>query len=447
MVCWGRMLTTCVHFTYILSCLYIYLYIHASQDNMVLKPVNVCWNEFGSKAIGTFRDLLNDSLFTDVTLVTEDDMQIDSHRIILSTCSPFFRNIFERNPHQKPLLYLKGVPHSDLRKILDYIYLGECQVNSDRLERLLILGETLQIHGLTQETNTTTYESGEPLQDSQEIGKQFHKTDETFIDQNFISISDKVSSIGKFGQLLCNACNFVSGSETKMGSHIEKNHGGQEYFEKWRSLEKKADEVNMVPELKTPQNNKDERKLEESLFENNQEANKILGNVVNPYQFKEQINVEEEIMPETKEDKELVSSIDATAKSVLKESILKECKRVTQSSAWLGLDWKEKSKSKHKSLEKPVVLITDEVYMKVDKIVEKRPDSSGNLVWTCTVCNFVSNKNVKTHVREHAEHHIAGLKYNCVICGKTLRTSCNLRGHYTRHRTGSTLKYESELHR
>ena len=131
--------------------------LYLPDGNMVLKPVTICWNEFESKVIGTFRDVLGDNIFTDVTLVTEDDQQIDSHKIILSTCSQFFRNIFERNPHQKPLLYLKDVPYSDLRKVLDYIYLGECKVNSDGLEKFLILGETLQIHGLTQESSTTEH--------------------------------------------------------------------------------------------------------------------------------------------------------------------------------------------------------------------------------------------------------------------------------------------------
>ena len=247
--------------------------------------------------------------------------------------------------------------------------------------------------------------------------------------------------------MLCNVCNFVSGYERKIVSHIENNHGGQNYFVVQKSAEEKEDAIHIEPAFDSPQYLKPERKYVESLLENEQETNKLLANEVNLYHFKEQIVVEEKTQPETNQDKELVSSVDVTAKSVLKESILKECKSVTHSSAWLGLDWKEKSKSKYNNLEKPVVVITDEVYLKVDKIVEKRPDSSGNLVWTCTVCNFVPNKNVKTHVREHAEHHIEGLKYTCVICAKVLRTSHNMRGHYTRHRTGSTLKYESELHR
>ena len=119
---------------------------------MIQKPVNISWNAFESKTSETFRDLWSNKSFTDVTLATEDDQQIDAHKIILSTSSPFFKNIFEKNPHQKPLLYLKDVSYSELRKVIEYIYLGECELNSDRLNAFLSVGEALQIHGLTEQT-------------------------------------------------------------------------------------------------------------------------------------------------------------------------------------------------------------------------------------------------------------------------------------------------------
>ena len=35
--------------------------------------------------------------------------EIQSHKVILSACSPFFRSILKRNPHANPLIYLRGV--------------------------------------------------------------------------------------------------------------------------------------------------------------------------------------------------------------------------------------------------------------------------------------------------------------------------------------------------
>jgi hypothetical protein len=48
-----------------------------------------------------------------------DDEQIQAHEVILAACSPFFRNILRRNPHQHPMLYMKGVKFTDLQAVLN----------------------------------------------------------------------------------------------------------------------------------------------------------------------------------------------------------------------------------------------------------------------------------------------------------------------------------------
>ena len=75
-------------------------------------------DDFDTNAPNTFRKLWNDQHFADVTLATLDDHQIRAHKVILSSCSKFFRNIFLKNPHQNPLLYLKGIMYKELTMIL-----------------------------------------------------------------------------------------------------------------------------------------------------------------------------------------------------------------------------------------------------------------------------------------------------------------------------------------
>eukprot|EP00091_Calanus_sinicus_P021451 TRINITY_DN6361_c0_g2_i1.p1 TRINITY_DN6361_c0_g2~~TRINITY_DN6361_c0_g2_i1.p1 ORF type:complete len:107 (+),score=16.34 TRINITY_DN6361_c0_g2_i1:189-509(+) len=79
------------------------------------------WNDFETNISAAFRELRDDKDFFDVTLACDDE-QIQVHKVILSACSPFFRNILRRNPHQHPLLYLKGVKHSDLQSVLHFMY-------------------------------------------------------------------------------------------------------------------------------------------------------------------------------------------------------------------------------------------------------------------------------------------------------------------------------------
>ena len=64
-----------------------------------------------------FRELRDDEDFVDVTLACDDE-RIQAHKVILSACGPFFRNVLRRNLHQNTLLYQKGVNYSDLQSVL-----------------------------------------------------------------------------------------------------------------------------------------------------------------------------------------------------------------------------------------------------------------------------------------------------------------------------------------
>jgi len=107
------------------------------------------WNDFESNISVAFRDIRDEKDFFDVTLACDDD-QIQAHKVILSACSPFFRNVLKRNPHQHPLLYLKGVKYTDLQSVLNFMYHGEVNVAQDELNSFLAVAEELRVKGLTQ---------------------------------------------------------------------------------------------------------------------------------------------------------------------------------------------------------------------------------------------------------------------------------------------------------
>lgn len=87
----------------------------ASTEKFCLK-----WNDFENNISGAFRELRDDKDFFDLTLAC-DDNQIEAHKVIVSACSPFFRNVLRRNPHQHPLLYLKGVKYREVNKMSDLL--------------------------------------------------------------------------------------------------------------------------------------------------------------------------------------------------------------------------------------------------------------------------------------------------------------------------------------
>jgi len=107
------------------------------------------WNDFESNISSAFRELRDDKDFFDVTLACDDE-QIHAHKVILSACSPFFRNILRRNSHSNPLLYLKGVKYPDLQAVLNFMYHGEVNVAQEELNSFLAVAEDLRVKGLTQ---------------------------------------------------------------------------------------------------------------------------------------------------------------------------------------------------------------------------------------------------------------------------------------------------------
>ena len=111
---------------------------------------NLCWNEFEIAASQTLKNLLSDQEFTDVTLTCDDDKQIHAHKIVLSSCSPVFRRMLLKNPHPHPLIHLRGVSHSELKSVVEFLYLGQTEVGQHQLPYFMSVARDLEIRGLAE---------------------------------------------------------------------------------------------------------------------------------------------------------------------------------------------------------------------------------------------------------------------------------------------------------
>ena len=124
------------------------------------------WNDFERNLSSSFRDLRSDRQLFDVTLACEDE-HIQAHKVILSACSTFFRNILVRSSnHTNLLLYLKGISSKDMESVLNFMYHGEVSVAQDDLNGFLQVAEDLKVKGLTQGSNTSEEESASKPQSS-----------------------------------------------------------------------------------------------------------------------------------------------------------------------------------------------------------------------------------------------------------------------------------------
>ena len=116
---------------------------------MTYEKICLKWNDFEQNIISNYSDFRKESEYSDVTLVCEEDHQIEAHRIILTACSPFFNTVLKRNKHAHPIIYMRGLKAKDLVAIVDFIYLGEANIIQEDLNGFLALAEELQLKGMS----------------------------------------------------------------------------------------------------------------------------------------------------------------------------------------------------------------------------------------------------------------------------------------------------------
>ena len=111
--------------------------------------VQVKFNDFNENACAAFESLREDIDFTDVTLAFDDGQQVEAHKVVLTTSSPFFQALLKRNQHPHPLIFMRNISSENLGAIMDFLYLGEANLGEESLESFLNVASELQIKGLT----------------------------------------------------------------------------------------------------------------------------------------------------------------------------------------------------------------------------------------------------------------------------------------------------------
>ena len=99
--------------------------------------------------------LFTNSDFTDVTLVSGDNQHIAAHRAILGASSPFLKKIFYESLHQNTFFYLGLVDHGILQAMLQFIYLGRCEEETEHLVELKSLASQLRVTSLEEAIKVT----------------------------------------------------------------------------------------------------------------------------------------------------------------------------------------------------------------------------------------------------------------------------------------------------
>ena len=106
---------------------------------------------FMSKTIeSTLERLFSSKNLTDVTLISSDKIPVQAHKFVLSVCSSVLKDLLLSHSHESPIIYLGDVELSELESMLQFMYLGNVNIPTNKIERFLKLARDLHIEELAK---------------------------------------------------------------------------------------------------------------------------------------------------------------------------------------------------------------------------------------------------------------------------------------------------------
>ncbi|CAH0555266.1 unnamed protein product [Brassicogethes aeneus] len=128
------------------------------------------WNNFQANITSQFETLRDDEDFTDVTIACEGQ-RLQAHKVVLSACSPFFKELFKTNPCSHPIIFMRDVEAHHIVALMEFMYAGEVNVAQAHLSAFLKTAESLKIRGLTDTAPKTV----DPKEDTLYLNPQSTK--------------------------------------------------------------------------------------------------------------------------------------------------------------------------------------------------------------------------------------------------------------------------------
>ena len=108
------------------------------------------WDAYSDHLRGMLHEMMKSEELTDVTLVCDDKIQFNAHKIILSGCSSVFKSIMKDLPHGSSVIYLRGIQHQEMESILEFIYLGVATFSKERMNEFLRVAHNLEIKDISK---------------------------------------------------------------------------------------------------------------------------------------------------------------------------------------------------------------------------------------------------------------------------------------------------------
>ena len=236
------------------------------------EQINLNWQNFSSTVSGSFQKLRNNSELFDITLAActfnmDQPTYIKAHKVVLAASSPVLKNLMvNMDGSSNGMLYLSGIEGENIKSVLDFIYSGQVNVESNKLDRFLQVAEELKVEGLIKD-DVNVMNEDEPPQKFKEEPEQYEtrprkrrRKEEPKDEQNEISAFN----------------NETEDSEGEGNEQLEDND------EKGIKTEGEEEDTKEVEEYKEdPQ----QEQASSSKMDKAKEASNIKGNIINSLTF------------------------------------------------------------------------------------------------------------------------------------------------------------------
>ena len=200
---------------------------------MINEQINLNWLTYTDHLQEMMQNLMLSNESSDVTLVCDDKIKLKAHQFVLSTCSPLFHSIVNGLPQKEgSVIYLRGVLSSEMKSILQFMYLGHATLYQERINQFLNVAKSLEIKGVNvdDDTNDKILEKehkgilpkDEHFNETEPIIKQSETEDD--IKPIDVEIAKKTNDLHS-----CNNCNKEFRHKHNLDRHIKSIHEGKRY--------------------------------------------------------------------------------------------------------------------------------------------------------------------------------------------------------------------------
>ena len=209
-----------------------------------METFSLKWNDFQPNVSKSFKRLRHEEDYSDVTLIGDDYQPLRAHKVVLSSCSEYFKNIlFNSRKFPNPVLCMEGLTKGDLTNVLDFVYNGEIQILQDGLDRFMTIAKRLKLEGLNgQESENQVDQTEETTEEGvlkEALNSQKNEKEMFFFQSQKISgqeVNQQLDELYSLGLDSLNSvifqCNFCSKNSKKKGhmrEHVEKHVEGLQF--------------------------------------------------------------------------------------------------------------------------------------------------------------------------------------------------------------------------